>query len=96
MPSAIPTWRISTIATCPRSTASLKGLRKIANQYDAVLIGETWTTNIDQLKDYYGADKDELELPMDFMFTMVDQLSSDGISPADCGLERPAVAGRYT
>jgi alpha-glucosidase len=53
----------------------LKGLRKIADQYDAVLIGETWTTNIDQLKNYYGPDKDELELPMDFMFTMVDKLS---------------------
>jgi len=53
----------------------LKGLRKIADKYDAVLIGETWTTNIDQLKNYYGANKDELELPMDFMFTMVDKLS---------------------
>jgi len=53
----------------------LKGLRKIADQYDAVLIGETPTTNIDQLRRYYGADKDELELPMDFMFTMVNQLT---------------------
>ena len=53
----------------------LQGLRKIADQYDAVLIGETGTSNIDQLKSYYGAGKDELQLPMDFMFTMVNKLS---------------------
>ena len=32
----------------------LQGLRKVANQYNAVLIGETWTTNIAELNKYYG------------------------------------------
>jgi len=59
----------------PEIHGVLKGLRKVADEYDAVLIGETWTTNIDQLKKYYGDDKDELQLPMDFMFTMVNKLS---------------------
>ncbi|MGD0932857.1 MAG: alpha-glucosidase [Candidatus Korobacteraceae bacterium] len=53
----------------------LKGLRKIADEYDAVLIGESWTSSVDQLKQYYGAERDELELPMNLMFTMVKQLS---------------------
>ena len=53
----------------------LKGLRQAADKYDAVLIGETWTDNIAQLNQYYGADGDELQMPMDFMFTMVNKLS---------------------
>jgi alpha-glucosidase len=53
----------------------LKGLRAVANQYNAVLIGETWTSNIDQLKAYYGGQDNELQMPMDFMFTMVNKLS---------------------
>ena len=47
------------------------GLRKVADKYDAVLIGETWTANIAELNQYYGEDGDELQMPMDFMFTMV-------------------------
>ncbi len=53
----------------------LKGLRKIADQYDAVLIGETWTPTINELDKYYGPHGDELQMPMDFMFTRVDKLS---------------------
>jgi len=53
----------------------LKGLRKIADKYDAVLIGETWTRNLDQLNRYYGQNGDELQMPMDFLFTKVNKLS---------------------
>ncbi len=53
----------------------LKNLRKVADENDAVLIGETWTKNIDELKLYYGEHNNELQLPMDFMFTRVDKLS---------------------
>ena len=53
----------------------LKGLRQVADQYNAVLIGETWTDNIEQLKQYYGENNNELQMPMDFMFTTVDKLS---------------------
>jgi alpha-glucosidase len=53
----------------------LKELRKVADSYRAVLIGETWTDDIDELKKYYGEHGDELQMPMDFMFTTVNKLS---------------------
>jgi len=53
----------------------LRDLRKVADQYSAVLIGETWTDNIAELNRYYGDHNDELQLPMDFLFTMVNKLS---------------------
>jgi alpha-glucosidase len=34
-----------------------------------VLIGETWTDNIAELKKYYGDNHDELQMPMDLMLT---------------------------
>ncbi len=53
----------------------LKGLRKVADQYDAVLVGETATDNIKQLKEYYGDQGNELQMPMDLMFMKVNDLS---------------------
>jgi alpha-glucosidase len=53
----------------------LRGLRQVADQYDAVLIGETWTANVAELNQYYGKGNNELQLPMDFLFTMVNKLS---------------------
>jgi len=55
----------------------MKGLRTAANEYNAVLIGETWTTNVSELKDYYGQNHDELQMPMDLMFTELKPLSAD-------------------
>jgi len=52
----------------------LQNLRKVADEHGAVLIGETWTKNIDELKQYYGGKNKELQMPMDFMFTRVDKL----------------------
>lgn len=59
----------------PQVHEVLTDLRTVADEYDAVLIGETWTKNFDELKEYYGAHGNELQLPMDFMFTRVDKLS---------------------
>ena len=53
----------------------LRSLRKIADEYDAVLIGETWTDDIAELNRYYGDGNNELQLPMDFLFTTVNRLS---------------------
>ena len=53
----------------------LRKLRKVADEHNAVLIGETWTGDIQELKQYYGAHNDELQMPMDFMFTTVNKLS---------------------
>jgi len=55
----------------------MKGLRTVADQYNAVLIGETWTSDVAELKDYYGKKHDELQMPMDLMFTQLKPLSAD-------------------
>ncbi|HUI85490.1 MAG TPA: alpha-glucosidase [Candidatus Binatia bacterium] len=59
----------------PELHGVLQGLRQVADRYDAVLIGETWTDNIGQLDRYYGQNGNELQMPMDFMFTTVKRLS---------------------
>jgi alpha-glucosidase len=59
----------------PEVHTELQKLRKVANESDAVLIGETWTANVAQLDRYYGPNGNELQMPMDFMFTMVNKLS---------------------
>jgi alpha-glucosidase len=51
----------------PEVHAALKGLRKVADEYNAVLIGETWTSDVSQLREYYGDHNDELQLPMDLL-----------------------------
>jgi alpha-glucosidase len=53
----------------------LRGLRKVADEHNAVLIGETWTADVAELNRYYGAGNNELQMPMDFLFTMVNKLS---------------------
>jgi alpha-glucosidase len=53
----------------------LRGLRQVADEHDAVLIGETWTADVAELNQYYGKGNNELQLPMDFLFTMVNKLS---------------------
>jgi alpha-glucosidase len=59
----------------PQVHEELQKLRKIADDFNAVLIGETWTSDIAELDRYYGQGSHELQLPMDFMFTMVNKLS---------------------
>ena len=55
----------------PEVHLALKGLRTVADRYNAVLIGETWTDNVAQLKTYYGSAHDELQMPMDLMLTQM-------------------------
>jgi alpha-glucosidase len=55
----------------------MRKLRSTADENGAVLIGETWTTDVEQLKDYYGRKNDELQLPMDLMMTDFKGLSAD-------------------
>ena len=54
----------------------LRRLRAVADQNNAVLIGETWTEDIAELKTYYGAHDDEIQLPINFLFTTVKPLSA--------------------
>jgi alpha-glucosidase len=59
----------------PEVHVVLRNLRKVADENNAVLIGETWTKDVSELKQYYGDHSDELQMPMDFLFTKVDKLS---------------------
>ena len=61
----------------PENHSKLKKLRKVADQNNAVLIGETYTSNREELKEYYGDHNDEIQLPIDFMFCTVDKLSAN-------------------
>jgi alpha-glucosidase len=54
----------------------LRDMRKVADEYGAVLIGETWTKDISELKAYYGEHNNELQMPMDLMLTEFKQLSA--------------------
>jgi len=55
----------------PEMHEALQRLRKVADEYDAVLIGETWTSDVSELKDYYGPNFNELQLPMDLLLTQL-------------------------
>jgi len=59
----------------PEVHVILRDLRTVADEHNAVLIGETWTKDVSELKQYYGDHSDELQMPMDFMFTRIDKLS---------------------
>ena len=54
----------------------MRALRKVADEHGAVLIGETWTEDIAELKEYYGAKNDEIQMPMNFLFTEVNKVSA--------------------
>ncbi len=41
-----------------------------------MLIGETWTKDVSELKQYYGEHSNELQMPMDFLFTTVNKISA--------------------
>jgi alpha-glucosidase len=53
----------------PEVHDAMRKLRTVADEYGSVLIGETWTSNVSELKDYYGGKNDELQMPMDLMMT---------------------------
>ena len=60
----------------PEVMQALAGLRTVANDYHAVLIGETWTNSVDELKRYYGANHEGIQMPMDLAFTKLTPLSA--------------------
>jgi alpha-glucosidase len=60
----------------PEVHDALRDLRKVADEHGAVLIGETWTKDVSELRDYYGEHNDELQMPMDLMMTEFKQLSA--------------------
>jgi alpha-glucosidase len=60
----------------PEIHDALRSLRRVADQSHAVLVGETYTDDANELKKYYGAHDDEIQLPMNFVFCSIDKLSA--------------------
>lgn len=54
----------------------MRDLRKVANSYPGhrVLIGETYLPNVQELEKWYGANHDELQLPMDMQVGFINKL----------------------
>jgi alpha-glucosidase len=65
----------------------MRGLRKVADEYGSVLIGEAYTNSFEELKEYYGDHNNELQMPMDFMFMKVNQLSAPEFRKQIAGVE---------
>lgn len=61
----------------PEDNEVLQRLRAVADEYGAVLIGETNPDSVSELESYYGkGGKPGLQLPMDYLFTNVNTLSA--------------------
>jgi alpha-glucosidase len=71
-----PNYDLSAQNLAPEMHEALRGVRKVADPYNAVLIGETWTSGIDSLNAFYGKNQDELQLPMNFMVAMINRLDA--------------------
>ena len=56
----------------------MRALRKVTNSYpgNRVLIGETYLPDIAELRKWYGADHDELQLPMDMQVGFLNKLDA--------------------
>ena len=56
----------------------MRDLRKVTNSYPGhrVLIGETYLPDIAELRKWYGADHDELQLPMDMMVGFLNRMDA--------------------
>ena len=57
----------------------MRALRKVTNSYpgNRVLIGETYLPDITELRKWYGADHDELQLPMDMQVGFLNKLDAE-------------------
>jgi alpha-glucosidase len=76
----------------PENHVVLRQLRKVADEQNAVLIGETWTADLEQLRAYYGRKHDEVQMPMDLMFTQLGRMPGAPAQRLDAGVFRQHVA----
>lgn len=76
----------------PENHVVLRQLRKVADERNAVLIGETWTADLQELRAYYGRKHDEVQMPMDLMFTQLGRMPGTPTQRLDAGVFRQHVA----
>ena len=73
-----PVWLKPYNSQLPGTNQVLREMRKIVDAYpgDPVLLGESSTRTIEQLRAVYGKDKDEIHLPMNFLVGNIDTLDA--------------------
>jgi alpha-glucosidase len=73
-----PVWLKPYNSQLPGTNQVLREMRKIVDGYpgDPVLLGESSTRTIAQLRAVYGRDKDEIHLPMNFLVGNIDKLDA--------------------
>ncbi len=54
----------------------MRALRREADPFGAVLIGETYTDSTEELRSYYGNGRDQLQMPTGHMLAMAEKLSA--------------------
>ena len=54
----------------------MRALRREADPFGAVLIGETYTESTEELRGYYGDGRDQLQMPTGHMLAMAEKLSA--------------------
>jgi alpha-glucosidase len=77
-PNADPVWLKPYNSQLPGTNQVLREMRKVVDAYpgDPVLLGESSTRSIDQLRAVYGKDKDEIHLPMNFLVGNITKLDA--------------------
>lgn len=73
-----PVWLKPYNSQLPGTNQVLREMRKIVDDYpgNPVLLGESSTRNIQQLRAVYGKNKDEIHLPMNFLVGNIDKLDA--------------------
>ncbi|MBN8808676.1 MAG: alpha-glucosidase [Sphingomonas sp.] len=73
-----PVWLKPYNSQLPQGNIVLRDMRRILDGYpgERVLLGESSTTNIKELRAVYGRDKDEINLPMNFLIGNMNKLDA--------------------
>ncbi|MGN7159819.1 alpha-glucosidase [Sphingomonas sp. SAFR-052] len=77
-PDADPVWLKPYNAQLPGTNQVLREMRKVVDSYpgNPILLGESSTRSIEQLRAVYGKDKDEIHLPMNFLVGNITKLDA--------------------
>lgn len=77
-PAADPVWLKPYNSQLPGTNQVLREMRKVVDSYpgNPILLGESSTRSIEQLRAVYGKEKDEIHLPMNFLVGNITKLDA--------------------
>lgn len=77
-PGVDPVWLKPYNSQLPGTNQVLREMRKVVDAYpgDPILLGESSTRSIEQLRAVYGKNKDEIHLPMNFLIGNITKLDA--------------------